>query len=89
MLTRRHIRIKVLQALYGFHQLEEPDLKLALKEMDKSLDRIYELYLYELRIFTEMHRLAEERIEKNRQKFRPSQEDLNPNLKFVNNRILK
>lgn len=89
MLTRRHIRIKVLQALYGFHQLDEPDLKIALKEMDKSLDRIYELYLYELRIFTEMHRLAEERIEKNRQKFRPSEEDLKPNLKFVNNRILK
>lgn len=89
MLTRRHIRIKVLQALYGYSQLDEPDLRASLKELDKNLERIYELYLYELRIFIEMFRMAEDRIEKNRNKFRPTEEDLNPNLKFVNNRVLK
>lgn len=89
MLTRRHIRIKVLQSLYGLSQGPDADLRLALKELDKNLDRIYELYLYELRIFIEMHRLAEERIEKNRNKFRPTEEDLKPNMKFVNNRVLR
>lgn len=89
MLTRRHIRIKVLQALYGFSQTSEPDLVFSLKELDQSLKRIYELYLYELRILTEMHRLAEERIETNRNKFRPTQEDLNPNTKWVDNRVLQ
>lgn len=89
MLTRRHIRIKVLQSLYGFSQGEENDLGLYLKELDKSLNRIYELYLFELRIFVEILRMAEERIEKNRKKFRPTEYDLNPNMKFVNNRVLK
>lgn len=89
MLTRRHIRIKVLQSLYGFTRGEDNDLSLTLKELDRSLNRIYELYLYELRIFIEILRMAEERIEKNRNKFRPTEFDLNPNLKFVNNRVLK
>lgn len=89
MLTRRHIRIKVLQALYGFSQDTDPNLVQTLKELEKSLDRIFELYLYELRVFIEMHRMAEERIEKNRNKFRPTEEDLNPNLKWVENRVLK
>lgn len=89
MLTRRHIRIKVLQALYGLNLGTQDDLVPVLKELEKSLDRIYELYLYELRIFLEMLQMAEERIEKNRNKFRPTEEDLNPNLKFVNNRVLR
>ena len=33
-------------------------------------------------------RFAEQRIEENRKKIYPTEEDLNPNLKFVNNRIL-
>lgn len=89
MLTRRHIRIKVLQALYGFSQTDDPNLALSLKELTKSLDRICELYLYELRIFIEIHKLAEERIEKNRKKFRPTDEDLKPNTKFIDNRVLR
>lgn len=89
MLTRRHIRIKVLQALYGFTQSPDPNLAISLKELRKSLDKIYDLYLFELRVFLEVHKMAEERIEKNRQKFRPTDEDLNPNTKFVNNRVLR
>lgn len=33
--------------------------------------------------------MSEERIEKNRNKFRPTEEDLNPNMKWVNNRVLR
>ncbi len=88
MLTRRHIRIKVLQTLYGYSQEDNPKLASSLKELDKNLEKIYELYLYEMRIFVELHKLVEERIEKNRNKFRPTDEDLNPNTKLFDNRVL-
>lgn len=89
MLTRRHIRIKVLQALYSFEQSAQGDLVPIIKELTRSLNRIEELYLYELRIFSELFKYAEERIERNRNKLMPTQEDLNPNLKFVQNSVLK
>ena len=38
MLTRRHIRIKVLQAFYAFSQSNSHDLENGLKEFDKIFD---------------------------------------------------
>ena len=46
MLNRRHLRIKVLQILYAFFQSEEKDALKAEKELFKSIDKMYELYLY-------------------------------------------
>ena len=45
MLNRRFLRIKVMQALYSFFQHEKADIKQFEKEMFKSLDKIFELYL--------------------------------------------
>ncbi|TNE52686.1 MAG: transcription antitermination protein NusB [Bacteroidetes bacterium] len=87
MLNRRHLRIKVLQSLYAFFQSNEEDYAKAEKELMLSLDRIYDLYLYLLLTFEELRSIAEHRIEENKQKLRPSSEDLDPNLRFVNNRI--
>jgi N utilization substance protein B len=36
----------------------------------------------------ELKRFAENRIEENKKKFYPTEEELNPNMKFVNNRVL-
>ncbi len=89
MLTRRHIRIKVMQALYGFYQADERDAAKSLTHLKSSLDNIYSLYLYELKVLTLILRIAEERIETNRGKNLPSEADLNPNLKFVENSVLR
>jgi len=69
MLTRRHIRIKVMQALFSFYQGESEDSSRSLKALNESISSIYTLYLFELRMFWQFHRFLEERveIEKNKQ----------------------
>lgn len=88
MLNRRHLRIKVLQALYAFYQSESPDAYKAEKELFRAIDRIYDLYLYLLQSFGELKNKAEFRLEENKKKLLPTEEDLNPNLKFVQNRLI-
>ena len=51
MLNRRHLRIKALQILYAFYQTEEAEFHKSETELMKSLDKMYELYLYFLLIF--------------------------------------
>ena len=88
MLNRRHLRIKVLQALYAFFQSEDEDYRKVNKELTQSIERIYDLYLYLLLTFGELKAIGEHRIEENKKKIRPTEEELNPNLKFVNNAII-
>ena len=89
MLSRRHIRIKVLQALYGFLRDDDPDLAVSLRNLNRSLERIYELYLYDISTLREVRGAALERIELASRKLRPTDEDLNPNRTFADNKVLK
>ena len=63
MLTRRHIRIRVMQALFAYYQGESLDRQRAIEGLNDSIESIYELYLYELRMFWQFHRFLEERLE--------------------------
>lgn len=45
MFNRRQLRIKVLQALYAYFQSKSTDLAIAEKELLRSIDKVYELYL--------------------------------------------
>jgi transcription antitermination protein NusB len=89
MLNRRHLRIKVLQALYAFFQSKDDEYDKREKEMLGSLERIYDLYICLLLTFSELKGIAEHRLEENKKKIRPSENDLNPNLKFVQNSIIE
>lgn len=89
LLNRRHLRIKVLQTLYAYSQHEDKDFLWARKELFKAIDQMYDLYILFLQIFPELKNKAEQRIEENKKKLLPLEEDLNPNLKFVNNEIVK
>ena len=88
MLNRRFLRVKVLQNLYSYHQTHETNLSQAERQLLKDIDSLYELFIYQLSFWVEVKRFAEQRIEENRHKIFPTEEDLNPNMKFVNNRIL-
>ena len=87
MINRRHLRIKVLQALYAFFQEENSDFVKAEKQLLANVERIIDLYIYLMLSFNEVKLFAEARIEESRNKLRPTPEDLNPNRKFVDNRI--
>lgn len=88
MLNRRHLRIKVLQSLYAYFQSKDEDYAKAERELMVSIDRIYDLYVYLLLSFSELKVNAERRIAEGGNKNFPTEEDLNPNLKFVNNRLI-
>lgn len=87
MLNRRHLRIKVLQALYAYFQSDEENYRRTENELMASIDRIYDLYLYLLLTFDELKELSEQRNEENKVKIRPTEADLNPNTKFENNQV--
>lgn len=88
MLNRRHLRIKVLQALYAYFQSNEDNFRRTENELMQAVERIQDLYLYLLLSFSELKSIAENRIEENTKKIRPSEEDLNPNTKFIDNKII-
>lgn len=89
MVNRRYLRIKVFQALYAYIQTENADKDKIEQDVFKSINKLYDLYLYMLRLILELHGVAEEIIEQNRQKRLPTPEDLNPNLKFVENEVFR
>lgn len=89
LLNRRHLRIKALQTLYSFSQQGDVDFAWAKKEMMTSIGQMQDLYIMLLQIFVELKKKAELRIEENRNKHLPTEEDIYPNLKFVDNQIIK
>ncbi|WP_243832995.1 transcription antitermination factor NusB [Meridianimaribacter flavus] len=88
MLNRRHIRIKVMQTIYAFNGSESSDLKKDEKFLLQSLDSMYDLYLAILSLLIEVQKRAEDHLDKTQKKFLATQEEKNPNSKFVNNSIL-
>jgi transcription antitermination protein NusB len=88
MLNRRHLRVKVLQSLYAFFQSGSTSLNAGEKELLHGIDKIYDLYLYQLSLIINVRAHAQRMIEENKLKRLPSAEDLNPSLKFVNNECL-
>lgn len=77
-----------MQALYSFFQHEKGHTATFEKELFKSLDKIQELYLSILALVNDLHHMALMVIDESKNKHRPNAEDLDPNLKFVNNSLL-
>jgi len=88
MITRTLIRQKVVQILYSYLLRENSNVEAAEKELTFSLDKAYELYLYLLLLMVEVKHFAEDRVALRRLRLQPTAEDLNPNLRFVENRFL-
>lgn len=89
MLYRRHLRIKVLQSLYSWYTGGNTDIIVGEKQLLKSIDMLHDLFIFQLSFLVEIKRFAEIRIEENKQKFYPTEDDLNPNLRFIKNEVLE
>lgn len=88
MISRRLLRIKVLQVLYAYYKSGEKDLNKSEKELFFSINKAYELYYYMLLLAVEVADYAESRIELARNKKIPTYEDLNPNTRFLDNAFI-
>ena len=89
MLNRRNIRSKVMQAVFAMQQSGSDNLPQQEKMLFFILDNIYKLYVLQLLLLIELKKKAYEEIQINLNKNFPTDEDLHPNYKFVNNKILK
>ena len=89
MINRVLLRIKIVQILYSFYKGDGKSLPLAEKELFHSIERTYDLYFHLLQLSIEITQYAESRIETKRNKLRPTEEDLNPNTRFIDNKFIK
>lgn len=90
MINRILIRIKVVQMLYSyFLTKEEKSFVDAKKELKKSLEMAYQLYNYIFVLMVELTDLQDRRLDAAKNKYLPTEEDLNPNTKFVDNLFIK
>ncbi|MFV0181065.1 transcription antitermination factor NusB [Empedobacter falsenii] len=90
MLGRRQLREKVMQNIYAYNCLgTEGEERTVEKNMMRSIDQIYDLYIYILNLIKVQKDIAEHKIDLAKSKNFPTEEDLNPNLKFVQNKVFK
>ncbi|MCJ8209992.1 transcription antitermination factor NusB [Mucilaginibacter sp. RS28] len=89
MLNRRHLRVKVLQALYAYYQTEKKELKQHEKNLLQSIDKVYEMYIWMLSLINEVADYAHTDAEERANKYIKTAEDMAPNLKITDNRFLQ
>ena len=75
-------------AFYAFNRRGDDDLAHAEAELMISIDETYDLYHFLLLLILELSDIAGVRISKALQKKIPTEEDLNPQKRFVNNQII-
>ena len=90
MINRILIRIKVVQMLYSYTVIKGgKTLDKAKKELQLSLDKSYELYIALLQLMGDLTHVQDLRLDEAKHKFLPSPEDLNPNMRFVENQLVE
>ena len=77
-----------MQALYGFFQSDTRDLAKGEKALFIGIDKIYDLFIYQLAFLIELQHVATVLMEDAKTKRLPTQEDLQPNLKFIENKFI-
>ncbi|MDE3741856.1 transcription antitermination factor NusB [Maribacter polysaccharolyticus] len=89
MLTRRHIRVKVMQCIYALIQSKDGSLEKQEKFLRVSIENMYTLYLVMLSLLMEIRQLADEKVKLSSKKYMANEADTFPdNHKFVNNKLL-
>ena len=89
MLNRRILRIKAFKVLYSNAIAENMSLAQAQSQLDVACEATRDLYIYMLAIVSPLTKIAKDRIESARSKFNPTDEELNPNMKFADNALAK
>lgn len=87
MINRILIRIKVLQIVYSYYQNGNGDLKVAENELLFSLQKSYDLYHYLLLLIVEVTNLHKRILDIRKNKYMPTEAELNPNTRLIDNRF--
>ena len=87
MLNRRILRIKAFKVLYSSVLSGNMSVSEAKTQLELSCEATRDLYIFMLGIVSPLTAVAKERIESARKKLVPTEEDLNPNTRFADNRL--
>lgn len=88
MINRVLIRIRVLQIVFSWSQKETKELNKAETELFFSLQKSYDLYHYYLLMILDLTDDYERRVEQKKSKLLPSQQDMNPSVKLLENKFV-
>ena len=88
MLSRRFIRVKVFKILFSSVHSQNFDQAGAEKELLASLEKTRQLYFLLLSLPVALAHYAQDRIDIGLQKYQPSDQEIHPNLRFVNNKVI-
>ena len=87
MTSRRLIRIKVLQLFYAYTKTECTTIEKVEKDLLRSISKTTDLYYETLLLLVEIRNKAAQKIDIARNRRFPSNQDLNPNTRFIENPI--
>ena len=89
MISRRNIRVKVMQTLYAIETMQEaPKSGEAVKILQKHFDQTRQLFSYLVYFLTELARYAETDSRLRLSKHLPTDQDRNVNIKLAGNDLL-
>lgn len=87
MLNRRILRIKAFKVLYSYAENPSMTLQEAESCLETSMEATRTLYIFLLGVIPAITGEAARRTEDARNKFNPTEEERNPNMKFVENSL--
>ena len=88
MINRRHIRVKVMQSVYAMQQSHNDDMIREEKFLKHSILKMFDLYVLNIQLLVEVQKLASKKIALSKKKILPTKEDLQPNTKFIDNKLI-
>lgn len=88
MFNRRFLRIKVFQALYAYYQDEQASRSLHEKNLSKSLEKTYELYVFLLALPAAFRHFVSLELETQKAKYIPVQSLITPLEALYNNKAI-
>lgn len=89
MLSRRSVRVKVMQTLYALNTDEDLSFEQSRKTYWKSIDRTFELFIYNMYTLLEIIKISVEDLSKRKKKHLPSDYDRAFTPKLFENEIVQ
>lgn len=89
MISRRSIRIKVMQAVYGYERTENANPETFIKSLKDNIHSVKKLYLFLLLSVREIANMVEEEARIKAGKFLPTEQDKNFSTKLLSNTLIQ
>jgi len=89
MVSRHYLRIKTMQALYAYNINPKAVVRAYEDDLVKNVRSSYELFLWLFALLPEIAFYRLKKLDSMKEKHNPTAEDLDPNLKFVNNLVIR